>query len=362
MILYQIRFYAVFITALVVVIVLSVAPIVHAQVKIQGIPVALEHINTPMVYNATLIDYREEMRKLVQSISEYGKLTKPDFVVVAKNGLDLLIKRNIYNDKITPKARAYMRAIDGIMQESMFFSLARGGKLFGSPQTLHIQTRMLHLADYAKKSGLKVLTHDFGNGNEAIDNVRKLANDRGFLSLMSNVPSQNIRNLPSYPSRPPKENSNNIISFGMIQNYAVIRDSASFGLESEFALKMHDTNYDALLVEVFHGDVPLSRQAVETLKYKKLGSRRMVLAYMDVGRAASYHYYWGNNWTTGYPSWIEEPLNSEPDHYRVKFWDKDWQNIITGNENSYLYGIIAQGFDGVVIDGADSYKYYEGIN
>ena len=120
--------------------------------------------------------------------------------------------------------------------------------------------------------------------------------------------------------------------------------------------------YDALLVEVLHGSAPLSRQAVETLKYKKLGSRRMVLAYMNVGRAASYQYYWENNWTTGYPAWIDEPLNSEPDHYRVKFWDKGWQNIITGNKNSYLYGIIAQGFDGVVIDGADSYKYYEGIN
>jgi uncharacterized protein (TIGR01370 family) len=219
---------------------------------------------------------------------------------------------------------------------------------------------MLRLADYANTSGLKVLTLDFGNGNKAIDNVRKLANAHGFLSLMSDVPSQNIRKLPSHPSRPPHENSNNIISFGMIQNYAVIRNSAPFGLQSEFALKMHNTNYDALLVEVLHGGAPLSRQAVETLKYKKLGSRRMVLAYMNIGRAASYQYYWKKNWAPGYPSWIDKPLNSEPDHYRVKFWDKGWQNIITGNQNSYLYGIIAQGFDGVVIDGADSYRYYEG--
>jgi cysteinyl-tRNA synthetase len=148
----------------------------------------------------------------------------------------------------------------------------------------------------------------------------------------------------------------------MIQNYAVIRNSAPFGLQSEFTLKMHDTNYEAIFVEVLHGGTPLSRQAVETLKYKKLGARRLVLAYMNVGNAASYHYYWGENWTTGYPPWIDEPLAGEPDHYHVKFWNKGWQNIITGNENSYLYGIIAQGFDGVVIDGADAYKYYEGID
>ncbi len=316
MILHQIRFYSVFMSAFVAAIFL-LAPILHAEMKIKGVPVALDHIDTPMIYNATMIDYREEMRKLVQSISEYGRLTKPNFVVIAKNGLDLLIKRNIYNDKITPKARSYMRSIDGIMQEGIFYSQALDGQPFGSPQARHIQTKMLRLADYAKKSGLKILALDFGKGKKIIDGVRKLANARGFLSLMSDVPSHSIRKLPSHPSRPPLENSNNIISFGMIKNYAVIRNSASFGLQSEFALKMHDTNYDALFVEVLHGSVPLSRQAVETLKYKKIGSRRMVLAYMNIGRAANYQYYWGDNWTTGYPSWVDEPLNSESDHYRV---------------------------------------------
>ena len=37
-------------------------------------------------------------------------------------------------------------------------------------------------------------------------------------------------------------------------------------------------NYDAVIVDVFHGRLPLTRQAVETLKYKKIGSRRLVLA------------------------------------------------------------------------------------
>ena len=57
---------------------------------------------------------------------------------------------------------------------------------------------------------------------------------------------------------------------------------------------------------------------------------------------------------------MNEPVRSDPDHYNVKFWQQDWQDIISGSPNSYIYGIISQGFDGVVIDGVNAYKFYEG--
>ncbi len=33
--------------------------------------------------------------------------------------------------------------------------------------------------------------------------------------------------------------------------------------------------------------------------------------------------------------------------------------MTTGNTNSYLYGIVAQGFDGVILDGLDTVKFLE---
>jgi len=123
---------------------------------------------------------------------------------------------------------------------------------------------------------------------------------------------------------------------------------------------MHDTNYDMVVVEVFHGRRPLSRRAVETLKYKKIGTKRLVLAYMDVGSAAAYHYYWQPGWREGSPAWISAPQRDDPDRYRVEFWQPDWQQVIFGDTNSFTYGLIAQGFDGVVIDGLDTVQYFEG--
>jgi uncharacterized protein (TIGR01370 family) len=130
----------------------------------------------------------------------------------------------------------------------------------------------------------------------------------------------------------------------------------------QFALKMDETNYDMLAVEVFHGRKPLSRQAVETLKYKKIGAKRLVLAYMDIGSAASYYYYWRPEWREGSPSWIVAAMRDDPDRYNVEYWQNEWQQIFVGDTSSYIYGLIAQGFDGVIIDGLEAYTFFEDNN
>ena len=114
-----------------------------------------------------------------------------------------------------------------------------------------------------------------------------------------------------------------------------------------------------VIVDVFHNRMPLSRQAVETLKYKKIGTKRLVLAMMNLGAGESYAYYWKNNWQEGYPEWIDAPVRGDPDRYNVKFWHPGWQQIINGDNNSYVYGLIAQGFDGVVISGVEAFKFFE---
>ncbi len=331
------------------------------QTRIQGV-VQGDGQQPPLAQPSltAIIDLREEMRMFVQRMSSYARRVKPNFVVIAKDGLDLLVKRDPTDESKSYPARAYLRALDGIMQEGLFFEEARGDRPFGAPTIPERQTPMLALTDYAKNNGLKILALDYGKDTKTIDEARKQANGRGYLSLVSDVSAQDIFQLPKHPARPPRENPKSVLSLDMVENYATIRNSAPYGQQAQFALKMHDTNYDALLVEVFHGRTPLSRQAVETLKYKKIGARRMVFAYMNVGSAASYHYYWKANWREGSPFWISAPMRDDPDRYHVEYWRPDWQGVMSGDSNSYLYGIIAQGFDGVVIEGLDAYKFFEG--
>ncbi len=253
-------------------------------------------------------------------------------------------------------ARTYIRSIDGVLQEAMFF----GKPIFGKPNTnKESQEQTLKLAEQAQKSGLKVFTMDFARTPAVIDKALRMNAAKKFIPFVAPAKGRDLNSLPPYPKRPVNENPNSIVSLSTVRNFLRIGDSAAFGRQDEFTLKIHETNYDLVIVDVFHGRSPLSKQAVETLKYKKIGGRRKVLAYMDIGSASSYLYYWKPYWREGSPLWISAPVRGDPDRFYVEYWNPEWQKIITGDTKSYVYGAIDLGFDGVVLGGLDAYRYFE---
>ncbi len=46
-------------------------------------------------------------------------------------------------------------------------------------------------------------------------------------------------------------------------------------------------------------------------------------------------------------------------NYVVKYWDVDWQKIITGNDGLYQKKILDAGFDGAYLDIIDAFEYFE---
>ncbi|MBM7558476.1 MJ1477/TM1410 family putative glycoside hydrolase [Marinitoga litoralis] len=78
------------------------------------------------------------------------------------------------------------------------------------------------------------------------------------------------------------------------------------------------------------------------------------LAYLSIGEAEDYRYYWKDEWDENPPSWIDGENPNWPGNYKVKYWYDDWKNIIF----DYLDKIIAQGFMGVYLDLIDSYKFW----
>ena len=309
----------------------------------------------PLPGEEVLLDMREEMRKFVISIAKFGRQYRQDFRIIARGGLDLLVKRDDVDESKTPPARTYVRALDGLIAEGMFFTKQRPGK----PPPTERQAAMLNLADHAKNNGVRVFTLDYGKGNKFVDKAHAEAQKRGFVSLVSSRPLLDVSSLPTYPKRPFGENSESILSLSQVRNFIAVTNSIPYGREDNFALTLHGTNYDMVIVDVFHGRQPLSRQAVETLKYKKIGAKRLVVAQMDIGSAASHKYYWKDGWAEGSPRFINAPHRGDPDRYYVEYWQPGWKKLIAGDTNSYIYGIIRQGFDGVLIDGLDAYKFFE---
>ena len=91
---------------------------------------------------------------------------------------------------------------------------------------------------------------------------------------------------------------------------------------------------------------------------------RKVLAYLSIGEAETYRFYWNPAWTDegrndpDRPAWLG-PVNPQfPDNIKVRFWDPAWQAIVFGSPGAYLDRIVAQGFDGAYLDIVDGYEFW----
>ena len=97
-------------------------------------------------------------------------------------------------------------------------------------------------------------------------------------------------------------------------------------------------------------------------------SGKVVVAYMSIGEAESYRFYWNSTWNDGGPNDPDAPpwLGPEnPDfagNYKVRYWQPAWQQIIfgvqSGPSESYLDRILDQGFDGVYLDIIDAFTFW----
>jgi len=80
-----------------------------------------------------------------------------------------------------------------------------------------------------------------------------------------------------------------------------------------------------------------------------------ILAYLSVGEAEAYRFYWKHWWSPGSPSWLDRENPHWEENYKVHYWDPEWQQIVF----EYVDRVIDAGFDGVYLDLIDSYEYYE---
>jgi len=84
-------------------------------------------------------------------------------------------------------------------------------------------------------------------------------------------------------------------------------------------------------------------------------SGKIVLAYLSIGEAESYRFYWKTEWDTKKPNFIEQENPDWNGNYKVKYWYRSWWEKAL---KPYLDRILKAGFDGVYLDIIDGYYYF----
>lgn len=125
------------------------------------------------------------------------------------------------------------------------------------------------------------------------------------------------------------------------------------------ANRLAPTAYDLVIADIALSGS--SRENIEALRHSE-GGEKLVVAYMSIGQAATFQYYWQTEWRRDsefWPHWADEPDGTWAGDVWVQYWDPDWQEIILTGEDAYIDRIIDMGFDGVLLDRVDAATYYE---
>lgn len=303
--------------------------------------------------HAQSVDYRHEMRTLVQSIGAYARGRDAAFIVIPQNGQELLTTDGT---PAGPAATDYVGAIDGQGREDVFYGYTADNVATPTAD----RDYFLGFLDRAESLGIQVLSIDYCWTHTFMDNSYAANHARGYISFAAD--HRGLDNIPAYPPQPYGVNTDSVQMLSDAHNFLYLLDGEPFGSRQAYLNALAATDYDAMVLDLFYEGVALSPAEVAGLRTKPHGGQRLLIAYMSIGEAEDYRYYWQSGWTQGSPEWL---LRENPDwegNFKVRYWDPAWQTILLGGEGSYLDQILDAGFDGVYLDLIDAFEYFEDGN
>lgn len=280
-----------------------------------------------------------KMQDFVVDIAQSARQKNPNFIVIPQNGVELA-----FNNADTSEGLnlPYLAAIDGVGVEGLFY----GNEDSPDPYRLAILNRI--------KGTEKVLVSDFLSDNSKIQDAIAQSLNQEFICFPRNNTDYDYTQIPNTVIN---ENANDINTLADAQNYLYLISTSGFESKSALINAAAATNFDLIIIDLFFEGVALTSNEVNSLKTKANGGKRKVIAYMDIGSAEKYRYYWKKSWHLHCPNWLKKKYDGYPDEIWVKYWNKNWQAIILGNDDAYLSRIIAAGFDGVYLDNIEAYYF-----
>lgn len=298
------------------------------------------------------IAYRQAMGNLLCDIKEYGQTHgRSDFFVIANGGAGLMESNELFSEEDCDNLKAHL---DGVMAESVNYGWDMS---MDNPTPLDEQEAFHNLLAKAKQAGVVPMVLDYCKEKAEIQKAYREDRDYGYLGWVSAR-----RDLDRIPKElPNNNNTRECRQLVQAKNYLVLLNPEAFQSKEAYIASLAASNYDLLIIDAYYGDSMLTPEDIAKIQYKPNGSRRLVAAYMSVGEAEDYRPYWQEAWKNNPPDWLWKANGDWEGSYRVKYWHKEWQQLLMGTPQSYLDKILAAGFDGVFLDVVDVFYAFEDV-
>lgn len=279
------------------------------------------------------------MQDFVIDISNYARGYDSDFIIIPQNAIELAFNNIDPNDGLNS---AYMSAINGIGVEELFYN--------GNYSLDNERLSMLQQL----KSSKKIMVSEYVTDNSNIPDALNRNYYEGFICFPRTSSNYHYSQIPDSVTH---FNSKDITNLSLAQNYLYLISTDNNSSKQDMINVISATNFDVVLIDLFFNGTEFTYSEINQLKKKANGGQRLVISYINIGSAEKFRYYWKKNWGLHHPLWLKKKYEAYEDEFWVKFWKKDWQDIIYGNDNSYMKKILNAGFDGAYLDNVEAYYF-----
>lgn len=315
----------------------------------------------------TILNYRDKMRDNVISLSEYAKSRRPDFQIIAHEGQDLLNK-SLWEYHLEGYNQARLKGIDtsdpsfllNLKQQSPEFEPVIGGRaaryihsLDGIAVNNHY-CQNTPVSPTVEENGLPLISIDYcptgvDFDNAVIDSVKEKSRLYAFIK-----PNQSFSKIRKQPII--SENADNVFTTKEARNISFLLNDKIYTDKNALIEAVRDSNYDIVVIEpYFHQTEPYTIEEINSLKYKKNGAKRLIIARFSVSEAKDNAFYWKPNWKIGHPGWLKRASFVEPNAAITEYWNRNWLDI----NSRFFKGIVDTGFDGAFLTGIENHRYFE---
>jgi cysteinyl-tRNA synthetase len=132
-------------------------------------------------------------------------------------------------------------------------------------------------------------------------------------------------------------------------------------LQADALKALPDKGYDTVVMDYSRDGTERTRYTAAEISRLRTRGYRNILAYLSIGEAESYRYYFDARWvdragepSSNAPCWLGRLNPNWPGNYKVQYWSEEWQQIVLG----YLGRIVSEGFDGIYLDIVDAFEYW----
>lgn len=281
----------------------------------------------------------EKMQDFVVNISNYARSYDSDFIIIPQNGIELAFN-NI--DPNEGQNSTYMSAINGFGVEELFYN--------GIYSLDNERLSMLQQLKVSKK----IMVAEYVTDNNNISDAISKNYNEGFICFPRTSSNYHYSQIPDSVTH---SNMSDIASLSSAQNHLYLISTDNYSSKQDMINAIVATNFDVVLIDLFFSGTEFTSSEVNQLKTKANGGKRLVISYINIGSAEKFRYYWKKGWGLHHPLWLKRKYDGYEDEFWVKFWKKDWQDIIYGNDNSYMKKILNAGFDGAYLDNVEAYYF-----